>query len=147
MKKLLFIFTILLSISCTTTNNQEIDTTEEIVPKDIQLIFTTTRPNFDEVTISYFDYDLNDWNYGPYQFEYDNEGNPLPLTLSFTEYEYASITGDAYRNNTLPYQFKVQVYVDGELVLEDADTGVEEDLNTDEIEGSYATIYFNYDIY
>lgn len=146
MKKILCILTILLSISCT-TNNQVIETVEEIVPKNIQIIFTTTRPEFDEVTIAYYDYDIEDWVYGPYQFEYDNLGNALPITLTFSGYEYTQITGDAYRNNTLPYELKVQVYVDGELVLEDADTGVEEDLTTDDIEGSYATIYFNYDLY
>jgi|AntRauMFilla1563_2_1112583.scaffolds.fasta_scaffold09761_2 hypothetical protein len=139
MKKIITLFLLLLSFSCATNEVLEEETEPAIiVPKDVEIILTTTRLEFDEVVVSYQDFSIEeDWTYGPRQFDYDSNGNPLPIIISFKDYQYTTIVGNAYRNNDLPEGLKVQVFIDDVLVLEDENTGTP---------GVYATVNFDYEI-
>jgi hypothetical protein len=140
MKKILTLLILLLSFSC--ANNQDTGIQPiivvDIIPKKIDIIITTTEPIFDEIVLSYKDFNLEEeWVYGPRQFEYDSNGNPLPIIVSFEEYKYATIVGNAYRNNDLPSGLKAQLFINDTLVLEDEAFGSD---------GVYATVNFDYDI-
>ncbi len=137
MKKLITILILLVSISCTTTNTALIEEVP-IVPKNVEIVITTNTPKFDEIVVSYKDFDIEEeWIYGPRQFNYDNNGNQEPIIISLPEYTYRKIVGNAYRNNDLPYTLKAEVFINGELVLEKEMVGSE---------GVYASINFDYTI-
>jgi hypothetical protein len=128
--------------SCTTNEINQIEEIieEEVVdinPKNVQIILTTTQSDFDEVVVSYYDFEINDWNYGPRQFEYDANGNPEPIIISLPDYEFDTIEGDAYRKNSSPSGLKVQIFIDDVLVKE------EESFGTDLV---YAQVFFDYTI-
>jgi hypothetical protein len=125
--------------SCTTTETIE-EIEEEVVevtPKNVQIIITTTQPDFDEIVVSYYDFDINDWNFGPRQFVYDTDGNPEPIIISLPDYTYKTIEGNAYRKNNWASGLKVQVFIDDVLVKE------EESFGTDLV---YAQVFFDYTI-
>jgi hypothetical protein len=135
MKKLITILILLVSISCTTTNTEVIEEVP-IVPKNVEIVITTNTPEFDEIVVSYKDFDVEEeWIYGPRQFNYDSNGNQEPIIISFPAYTYQEIVGNAYRNNDLPYTLKAEIFIDGELVLEEETVGSE---------GVYASINFDY---
>jgi hypothetical protein len=137
MRKIIPLLILLISISCTTTADPIVIVETPIVPKDVEIILTTTAPKFDEIVVSYMDFNINDWAYGPRQFDYDNNGNPEPIIISFTDYKYNEIIGNAFRNNDLPYGLKAQIFVNGELVLNKENIGSE---------GVYATVEFDHTI-
>lgn len=127
MKHLKYLTTILfvtMFASCATS--EVIDEIEEvtiITPKNIEIIFTTSQLEFDEITVSYYDFDLAEWIYGPMQFSYDADGNPEPIIISLPNYSYDTVKGDAYRKNTLESSLKVQIYVDEILSFETESVG------------------------
>lgn len=137
MKKTIFILTMILSLSCSTSNQTIPLDEEEIAPKKVEIVLTTGQSNFDEIIVSYYDFDLSDWVYGPRQFEYDNAGNPQPIIISFPEYTHELIQGDAYRKNGFTSSLKAEIYVDDVLMFETETFGTEE---------VYAHIIFNYTI-
>jgi hypothetical protein len=135
MKKLITILILLVSISCTTTNTALIEEVP-IVPKNVEIVITTNTPEFDEIVVSYKDFDIEEeWTYGPRQFNYDSNVNQEPIIISFPEYTYKKIVGNAYRNNDLPYTLKAEIFINGELVLEEESVGSK---------GVYASISFDY---
>ena len=98
MKKLIFIFGLILFSSCTTSTLEgETENPESGKDRVVKMEFNTTLLGFDEIRISYFD----------------------------------------YRNNPSTEEISVKVYVDDELVIEEAERGKN---------GEYAEIRFNYDI-
>jgi hypothetical protein len=135
MKNLITILILLVSISCT---NTEVIEEVLIVPKNIEIVITSNTPEFDEIIVSYKDFDIEEeWIYGPREFNYDSNGNQEPIIISLPEYTYRKIVGNAYRNNDLPYTLKAEVFIDGELVLEEESVGSK---------GVYASINFDYTI-
>jgi hypothetical protein len=136
MKKIISILIILVTISCTTTSTEKVEITP-IVPKNVEIIITTDAPEFDEIIISYHDFDTNEDLYGPRQFTYDSSGNQEPIIISLPDYSYSEIMGNAYRNNGLPYSLNAQIYINDELKFEVEDIGTAE---------AYATIFFDYTI-
>jgi|TARA_B110000116_G_scaffold248952_1_gene242319 hypothetical protein len=140
MKKLTIILTILLYASCSTTTETITPVVVEIVPRNVEIVLTTNAPSFDEIWVTYKDFDLTPPEqdvFGARQFDYDNSGNPEPIIISLPDYKYRKIEGNSYRNNDLPYMIKAQIYIDNELVLSEESVGSE---------GIYATINFNYTI-
>lgn len=124
--------------SCTTNVTIEEAAEEiEITPKNIEIILTTSQLEFDEIVVSYYDYDLSEWIYGPMQFTYDAEGNPEPIVITLPDYTYSTIEGEAYRKNNLEYSLKAQVYIDGILSFETESIGTELE---------WAHVIFNYTI-
>ena len=140
MKKLTIILTILLYASCSTTTETITPVVVEIVPRNVEIVLTTNAPSFDEIWVTYKDFDLTPPEqdvFGARQFDYDTNGNPEPIIISLPDYKYRKIEGNSYRNNDLPYMIKAQIYIDNELVLSEESVGSE---------GIYATINFNYTI-
>ena len=141
MKTLIQISSILIILfitSCTPNETtEEIEEVVKITPKNVEIILTTTQPNFDEVVLSYFDFDEDSWNYGPRQFVYDTNGNPEPIIISLPDYKYKTIEGNAYRKNNWTSSLKVQIFIDDILVKED------EVFGTNLV---YAQVFFDYTI-
>ncbi len=138
LKHLTTIVLITLFTSCTTnTTIEEIDDEIEFTAKTIEIILTTSQLEFDEIMVSYYDFDLSEWVYGPMQFTYDAEGNPEPITITLNDYAYNTIEGEAYRKNNLESSLKVQVYIDEVLHFETESIGTELE---------WAHVDFNYTI-
>ena len=141
MKTLIQISSILIILfitSCTPNETpEEIEEVVKITPKNVEIILTTTQPNFDEVVLSYYDFDDESWNYGPRQFAYDANGNPEPIIISLPDYKYKTIEGNAYRKNNWTSSLKVQIFIDDILVKED------EVFGTNLV---YAQVFFDYTI-
>jgi len=137
MKKVIFFLTILILASCSTKTGPIDGGSTVIVPKDVEIILSTTQPEFDEIVISYYDFGLRQWVTGPRQFTYDVNGNPEPYIISFPAYAYGRIEGETYRNNSLPSELKVEIYIDGVLVFDKRSYGTD---------ASYASVNFNYTI-
>lgn len=135
MKKLIFLLVVLSLVSCYSSNDSVIEKPIEIVPKNVEVRLTTTRPDYDEIVVSYFDFDISDWVYGPMQFEYEIDGSPKPIIISFPDYKYDKIEGNAYRNNDLPYGLNAKIFINEELVLEQDSIGST---------GIYASVSFEY---
>ncbi|MFY9241920.1 MAG: hypothetical protein WAO74_02715 [Polaribacter sp.] len=137
MKKLIYIFNILLLIGCTTESADQVKENEIIKANRVVVLeFDTTEPNFDEIRISYFDYKTNTYPIVIHEFEYDSSGEAIPFILKFEKYNFRYINGVGYRNNPSTAELSVKLYVDDVLVLEDADRGRN---------GEYAEISFDYD--
>lgn len=134
MKKLMIIVLVFLSFSCSTEN--ELEETPETTPRNVKIILTTNEPKFDEIVVSYRDFDKMEWVFGPRQFEYDTNGNSLPIIISFDDYTHEEIVGEAYRKNNFSSFIKVQIFVDDKLVLEKISVGTE---------NSYASVNFGYE--
>ncbi|TXD50914.1 MULTISPECIES: hypothetical protein [unclassified Polaribacter] len=139
MKKIIPVLLLFLSFSCANSDGIAVEPIIiDLVPKDIDIIITTGEPIFDEIVLSYKDFDTEEeWNYGPRQFDYDSNGNAIPIVISFKDYQYSSIIGNAYRNNDIPSSLKAQIFINDSLVLEDESIGSP---------GIYATINFDYEI-
>lgn len=121
MKKIVLFLLFFGTISCsTTTDNPE---TPQNKINNIELVFTTTEPNNDEIMITYYDIAKADNVSGPHQFVYDNDGKPLPLILKFDDYKYKFLDGEAFRNNFSTSELRVKIYVNGELLEERFDSG------------------------
>ena len=136
MKKILTILILLVSVSCTTTSLDATVNTP-IVPKNVKIIISTNAPDFDEIIVSYHDFDTNEDIYGQRQFTYDSSGNQQPIIISLPEYSYNEILGNAYRNNGLPYSLNAKIFIDDVLEFEVESIGSTE---------AYATIFFDYTI-
>ena len=140
MKKIAFLLFTLTIFSCTSTvvlTPEEIAELEELATKDIEIIFTTTEPNYDEVMVTYYDFSIGDDIAKSYVFKYDVNGNPLPIKIVFDNYKYEYIRGEGFRNNFSEAELKVQVLVDNVLVLEEKSNGTST---------HFARVSFNYDI-
>jgi hypothetical protein len=141
MKKIVAIFMLAILYSCSCTCDEvtaaDIAAQEEASTNDVEIIFTTTEPNYDEAMITYYDIDLATDVAEAYVFKYDTDGNPLPLKLIFDNYKYDFLDGEAFRNNFSTSELKVQVFVEGELLLERASNG-----NANE----FARVNFSFDI-
>ncbi|MGK0412910.1 MAG: hypothetical protein ACJA1B_001112 [Polaribacter sp.] len=133
----MFLCILLLSISCSTSNEIVGEEIVEITPKKVEIIFTTSKLLFDEIIVSFYDFDTDEWVYGPRQFSYDSDGKPEPMIILLEDYAYKTIEGEAYRKNNLNSSLKVQIYINDELVLENEAIGTE--LN-------YAHVIYNYTI-
>jgi len=139
MKKLLFIIGIILFNSCTVSNSEEEIIVDPVSAEDrvVRMEFSTTQLSFDEIRISYFDFKTNSYPVVIHQFSYDSAGQPIPFILTIENYDFRYINGEAYRNNPNTEEISVKVYVNDELVIEEAERGED---------GEYAEIRFNYDI-
>tara|TARA_B110000091_G_scaffold153703_1_gene163632 strand:- start:805 stop:1224 length:420 start_codon:yes stop_codon:yes gene_type:complete len=137
MKNAVFFFFTLLFASCSTIIDSITPEIVEIIPKDVKIIFTTSAPDSDEINVSYKDFEIDEWVYGPREFYYDSNGNSEPIIISFPEYPYNEIAGDAYRKNGHAYLLKVQILINDVLVLDNETVGSEE---------VWAQVFFNYDI-
>lgn len=111
---LLFLFFV--AISCSTTSDNP-DLPQNKI-NNVELVFTTTEPNSDEVMITYYDIAKGDNVSGPHNFVYDNDGKPLPLIIKFDDYKYKFLDGEAFRNNFSSAELRVKIYVNGELLVE-----------------------------
>lgn len=109
------------TISCTTTSDNP-DLPQNKI-NNVEIVFTTTEPNTDEIMITYYDIAKADNVSGPHNFVYDNDGKPLPLVLKFDDYKYKFLDGEAFRNNFSTSELRVQIYVNGELIVERFDRG------------------------
>ncbi|MFY9241917.1 MAG: hypothetical protein WAO74_02700 [Polaribacter sp.] len=125
MKNLMLLFTILLTLSCTTNNEILQEEITEITPKKVEIILTTSKLIFDEIVVSYYDFDADEWVFGPGQFSYDSTGKPEPMIILLADYAYKMIEGEAYRKNNLDSSLKVQIYINDVLVFEDEATGTD----------------------
>ena len=70
-----------------------------------------------------FDYKTNTNPLVVHEFSYDTAGQPIPLVLTFENYDFRFINGEAYRNNPSTEEISVKIYVDDELVIEEAERG------------------------
>jgi hypothetical protein len=123
-------------ISCSNTASVE----EEISDSSNRIVtmtFYTQEPNYDEVHVSYYDYKTDGFIDGVYPFEFDANGDALPLEIVLENYDFRYVNGQAYRNNHSPARLTVEIYIDGELVAQDSDTG-------DSVR--YAVVRWDYDV-
>jgi hypothetical protein len=121
MKKIASFLLFFVVISCSTSSDNP-DLPQNRI-NNIELVFTTTEPNNDEIMITYYDIAKADNISGPHLFEYDNDGKPLPLVLKFDDYKYRFLDGEAFRNNFSTSELRVQIYLNGELLVERFDSG------------------------
>ena len=121
MKKITLLFLFIVVISCSTTSDNPESPQNKI--NNVELVFTTTEPNNDEVMITYYDIAKADNVSGPHNFVYDNNGKPLPLIIKFDDYKYKFLDGEAFRNNFSTSELRVKIFVNGELLVERFDRG------------------------
>lgn len=135
MKKLLSVFSLIIVFGCSTITTIEEST--EVLDKTIRIEVLTKQPEDDAIYITYYDYltDLDNWQ--QYFFTYDTQGNAEPIVITLTDYDFRYVRGEIYRNNTIPTELSLKIYVDDELVI---DESKEEDGNT------FVNIKFDYDI-
>lgn len=133
MKKIVFLVSFIFLTTC--SNSHEDDIEEHNFNITIELL--TNEPNYDEVILTYYNYETRKFTSDSYNFTYNAAGEPLPFTLELKNYAYKFIRGEAYRNNNSSAFLKLNLYVDGELVLEDSNKGTTT---------SFATVKFNYTI-
>jgi hypothetical protein len=136
MKKIIFIFSIVLLYSCSSATTVEEEEQPSAEDRVVKMEFSTTELTFDEIRISYFDYLTNTYPLVVHQFSYDSSGNVIPFVITFENYNYRYINGEAYRNNPNTEEISVKIFVDDELVIEDTGKGEN---------GEYAQIAFEYD--
>ena len=124
MKKLIFIFGLILFNSCTPSTLED-ESGNPVSGKDrvVRMEFNTTLSSFDEIRISYFDYKTNTNPLVVHEFLYDAAGQAIPLVLTFENYDFRFINGEAYRNNPSTEEISVKIYVDDELVIDEAERG------------------------
>ena len=137
MKKFTAMLILLALLACEKNNLLTPQEVEELITKDIEVIFTTNEPNYDEVMITYYDFSIGTDIAKAYPFEYDIDGNSLPLKIIFENYKYKTIRGEGFRNNFSEAEIKVQLYIDSRLEKERKSNG------TSTI---FARVNFNYDI-
>jgi hypothetical protein len=134
MKKVTLLITFFSIFSCTTSSDiKEI----EYTTKDVEIIFSTTEPNHDEIMITYYDIDLATDVSAPYEFRYDTNGNSLPIKIIFDNYKYKFLDGEVFRNNFSTAELKVEVYVEEKLFLEEASKGTS---------NTFARVKFNFNL-
>ncbi len=138
MKNLVVLFFAFLLFSCATSvENDEVDeAVRDTSDRIVKMVFFTNEPNYDEVHVNYYDYKTDGFIAGVYAFEYNSAGEALPLEIILENYDFRYVNGDAYRNNHSSALLAVEIYVDGELVDQDSDTGDSQ---------TYAVVKWNYD--
>lgn len=104
---------------------------------DVRLEFRTTEPNSDQIEFSYYDNNTDAFISEAIQFEYDTNGNPLPLVIKWDNFTYKYIRGEGYRNNFSSAELNFNLFVNDVLVLEENSTGSS---------NAYARVVFNYTI-
>lgn len=146
MKKLIYIFGILLMISCSAplggdgVRNEPIS---DVFNKNVRIEALTDNKENDAIYITYFDYTENEHNWKQYFFEYDALGNPKPIIIDSSDnqilknYNFRYIEGEIYRNNSIPDALHLKIYVDDELVFDESEQGEDDE---------FVIIKFNYDI-
>lgn len=135
MKKLVFIFGILVFFSCGSADT-EIDKETTLEEKSVRIEVTTLQAN-DAVQVSYYDYVTDSYIFNQYIFEYDSSGMAIPVVISLDNYDFRYVQGEIYRNNPIPTALSLKIYIDEELIIDESKTG----------DGSeYINIGFNYDI-
>lgn len=135
MKKIIAILNFVLIFGCTVASTEEEQVTE-VLDKTIRMEITTLQQS-DAVQISYYDYITDTYIVEQHIFDYDSSGNAIPKIITLTDYDFRYITGEIYRNNPIPVEISLKIYVDDELIIEESKTG----------DGSeYINISFNYDI-
>lgn len=92
---LLLVFTIFLSCTVAGSDQEEISLAET----DVKLEFTSAEPNYDGIDFSYYDNSTDKFNSETLKFQYDTNGNALPLVVLWEDFGYRFIRGNAYRNN------------------------------------------------
>lgn len=136
-KKFFYFLSLFILCSCATVTGED---DADVIPSEdriVKFVFTTQEPNYDEVHVSYYDYKTDAHLVEILPFSYDNAGNALPLELVLENYDFRYIDGEGYRNNHSTAELAVQVFVNDEMVVEDADRGTS---------SRYARVLFNYDI-
>jgi hypothetical protein len=121
MKKIIVFLLFFVIVSCTTSSDNPELPQNRI--NNVEIILTTTEPNTDEIQITYYDIAAGNNISNAHKFIYDNNGNPLPIKLVFNDYKYKFLDGEAFRNNFSTAELRVQVFVNGELLIERARTG------------------------
>ncbi len=137
MKKLFLLLLITFTFSCTldNTETEEVINTE-VLDKTVRVEVNTLQEN-DAVYISYYDYITDTYIFDQYFFDYDSSGNANPIVITLNDYDFRYVTGEVYRNNSIPSQLSLKVFVDDEIVVDESETG----------DGSaFVNIKFNYDI-
>ena len=137
MKRLAILIVLFSVFSCTSESKLTPEEIEDLITDDVEIIFTTTEPNYDEVMVTYYDFDIGTDVAKPYVFKYDVDGNPLPLKISFENYTHELIRGEGFRNNFSEAELKVQLFIDDKLILEEISKGTT---------SIFARVSFNYDI-
>jgi hypothetical protein len=133
LKKVFLVGCILFIFGCSSLSDENIDA----LNNNIEIEFLTKEPNFDKITISYFIDKTRPYSLNSYTFSYNENGDPLPLTITLDNYTSRIIDGEAFRENHSPAELSVKLYVNGQLILEDASKGTAE---------TFATVKFNYTI-
>ncbi|MDD7914897.1 hypothetical protein [Polaribacter ponticola] len=137
MKRLAFLVVLFSFFSCSSEVSLTPEEIKELSTKDIEIIFTTTEPNYDEVMITYYDFDIGTDVAKAYVFKYDVDDNPLPIKIVFDNYEHDFLRGEGFRNNFSDAELKVQLFIDEELILEETSKGTA---------STFAKVDFNYDL-
>lgn len=133
MKKIVLIFSLLYICACPS----EIEKSNNLANSLVEIEFFTTEPNFDEIIISYYQDATRTTSLDTYTFSYDLNGDPLPLKIILDNYTSRYIDGEAFRENHSPAKLSVKLYINGELILEDASRGTAE---------TFATVNFKHTI-
>ena len=100
MKKLISFFSLILFLSCSTTSNEEEQLDENLLLDNvIRIEVLTGEPNTDELFVTYYQYQTDTYNWQPYQFNYDAQGNPEPVVITIEDYDFRYIQGEVYRTH------------------------------------------------
>lgn len=125
MKNILPLFLSLIFLSaCTPTGTNEEG--EEIVPldeTDVRFEFRTTEPNYDEIELVYYEHTVDAFRDSTMVFNYDNNGNPLPLILLWENHGFKYLRGEIYRNNFSPAELNVTIFVNDTEVFTETKAG------------------------
>lgn len=81
MKKLIYIFSILIIISCSTPLGGDGVGNEPISNKTVRIQALTDNKENDAIYITYYDYTKNEHNWKQYSFKYDALGNAKPIII------------------------------------------------------------------
>ncbi len=138
MKKFSLLILSIILFNCSGTKTPE-DAAQELedATTDVEIIFTTSEPNHDEIMVTYYDIKQGKDITQPYVFEYDQNGNSLPLKIIFDNYEYRFLDGETFRNNFSESELRVQVYFEGNLHSDEASYGTS---------NSFARVNFSFKI-
>lgn len=136
MKRLFYILNFVLIFGCTTAATEEEEQVTEVLDKIVRIEITTLQEK-DAVQISYYDYITNAYILEQHIFDYDSSGIAIPKVITLDDYDFRYIQGEIYRNNPIPVQLSLKIYVDDVLIIDESKTG----------DGTeYINIGFNYDI-
>jgi hypothetical protein len=75
------LFIVVLIISYCNSNHLTKDKLNILITKDIEIVFTTTKSNYDEVLVTYYDFDKKTNISKPYVFKYDVDESPFLVKI------------------------------------------------------------------